>query len=53
MSYFLGRLRAWFEFDLSATRLILLRFAPDLEPFFSLPAQVALRWLDGARRERA
>ena len=53
MTYFLDRLRAWFEFDLAATRLILLRFAPDLEPFFSLPAQVALRWLDGFRREQA
>jgi hypothetical protein len=38
-------IRRWFEFDLAATRLVMLRFAPDLEPFFSAPALAVLRWL--------
>lgn len=38
-------IRHWFEFDLAATRVVLLRFAPDLEPFFSAPALFVLRWL--------
>ena len=47
---FLERVRAWFEFDLAATRMILLRFAPDLEPVFSAPAHFMLRWIDGLSR---
>lgn len=47
---FFDRVRAWFEFDLAATRMILLRFAPDLEPVFSAPALYMLRWIDGLSR---
>lgn len=53
MQTVLERVRRWFEFDLAATRMILTRFAPDLEPFFSAPALVALRWLDGLSRPKA
>lgn len=37
------RIRDWFEFDLAVTRMALMRTAPDLEPFFSAPAQFFLR----------
>jgi hypothetical protein len=43
---FWEHLRTCFELDLSLTRLLLLRWAPAAEPFFSAPALAVLRWLD-------
>jgi hypothetical protein len=48
MARFLAHVRAWFEFDLAYTRHLLLRWAPEVEPFFSAPALWVLRRLDAA-----
>ena len=45
---FLAHVRDWFEFDLAITRKLLLRWAPETEPFFSAPALWVLRRLSSA-----